>query len=315
VLELWEDTKGPEKGIKCFRGRWLFYPHHLPENHKERTRKRSGLELRQVYEQCDAAANDEENPLASVRSLQRVVCCWKDIRNREPSKEELQAAHAWFDSAWDNERSAVVPLAECVDKASSGACCCPAPRAACVLTPLAPAARFALIRSLEVVQPPTPAPALCDAGSGRTAAIVSASGAPEQPEGATAAVQKVLAVAVAAAKQLPSAAPLAEKPKAVKPSGAPAVAEKRTLAPAVAASAVPRTGLPATAVKQGEAALHGSKPSKPLLPPPFKSSAAVGDKRSRQEAVLTVEELPAKRAAVRAFANPQPAILLCFQRR
>ena len=122
VLELWEDTKGPRKGIKYFRGRWLFYPHHLSEDHKEAKRKRTGLELRQVYEQCDAAANNEENPLASVRSVQRVLCCWKDARNRMPSDEERQSAHAWFDSAWDNVRLEVVPLSACVDKPGSGAC-------------------------------------------------------------------------------------------------------------------------------------------------------------------------------------------------
>ena len=122
MLELWEDTKGPLKGIKYFRGRWLFYPHHLPADHKEVKRKRTGLELRQVYEQCDAAANNDENVLASVRSLQRVLCCWKDSRNRVPSDEERQSAHAWFDSAWDDERREVVPLSACVDKAGSGAC-------------------------------------------------------------------------------------------------------------------------------------------------------------------------------------------------
>lgn len=144
VLELWEDTKGSHKGQKFFRGafaktggrlcgafltpcflatrlgRWLFYPHHLPEGHKERARKRTGLDARQVYEQCDTVANDEENPLASVRSAQRVLCCWSDSRNRLPSEAELQAAHAWFDSSWDNAAEVVVPLSSCVDKAGHG---------------------------------------------------------------------------------------------------------------------------------------------------------------------------------------------------
>ena len=125
VLELWEDTKGPEKGHKYFLGRWLFYPHHLntadETPHPEQTRKRTGLDARQVYEQCDAAANDDVNPLASVRAVQRVLCCWKDRRNRVPSKEELLGAHAWFDSAWDDNLREVVPLDECVDKPNDGA--------------------------------------------------------------------------------------------------------------------------------------------------------------------------------------------------
>ena len=349
MLELWEDTRGPDKGIKCFRGRWLFYPHHLPEDHKEKTRKRSGLELRQVYEQCGVAANDEENPLASVRSLQRVLCCWKDIRNREPSKEELQAAHAWFDSAWDDKLSEVVPLGECVDKAGSGACrrrgVCPAS----VLTPRASAARFALIRALEIVQPPTPAPVV---GAMQTAAGTPASGAPEQPDVAAAAVHKVQMHAAAAAAKPPASAPRAEKPKAEKVSDAPlappkaaataeavpkssataaapadparkvaapsacaVVAEKRALAPAVAAIAVPRAGPLPAAVTQGEAPQHGSKPGLPSLPPPAKKPAAVGDKRSRQEAVPTVEEHPAKRVAVRACASCSRANLFCINHR
>jgi hypothetical protein len=121
VLELWEDTKGSEKGHKCFRGRWLFYPRHLREDHPDATRKRTGLASRQVYEQCDAKANDEENYLASMRSVQRVLCRWEDSRNRLPSDEELQAAHAWFDSGWDDASGEVVPLSECVDKPGSGA--------------------------------------------------------------------------------------------------------------------------------------------------------------------------------------------------
>ena len=120
MLELWEDTKGKKKGQKYFRGRWLFYPRHLPETHAEAKRKRTGLDARQVYEQCDAIANDDENPLASLRSVQRVLCCWKDSRNRLPSEEELRAAHAWFDSAWDDDKHEVVPLSTCVDKPNSG---------------------------------------------------------------------------------------------------------------------------------------------------------------------------------------------------
>ena len=42
-------------------------------------------------------------------------------RNRLPSKEELLAAHAWFDSAWDNNKCEVVALSTCVDKPGSGA--------------------------------------------------------------------------------------------------------------------------------------------------------------------------------------------------
>jgi hypothetical protein len=99
----------------------LFYPRHLREYHPDATRKRTGLDARQVYEQCDPAANDEENYLASMRSVQRVLCCWEDSRNRLPSDEELQAAHAWFDSAWDDANGKVVPLSECVDKLGSGA--------------------------------------------------------------------------------------------------------------------------------------------------------------------------------------------------
>ncbi len=121
MLELWEDTKGPTKGEKSFRGRWLFYPHHLPDGHKERKRKRIGLATRQVYEQCDAEANEECNPLASVRAAHRVLCCWKSALNRGPSPEELSAAHAWFDSAWDDKREQVVDLDKRVDKPATGA--------------------------------------------------------------------------------------------------------------------------------------------------------------------------------------------------
>lgn len=120
ILELWEDSKGANKGEKRCRMRWLFYPHHLPDDHKERTRARTGLQKRQVYEQCDPKANDQMNPLASVRALQRVVCCWKSKLNRMPSNEEVRAAHAWFESGWDNKRLEVVKLDQCVDAPASG---------------------------------------------------------------------------------------------------------------------------------------------------------------------------------------------------
>ena len=89
MLELWEDSKGKLAGLKQFKMRWLYYPHHVP------ARVASTMAAKQVLEQVDTTANDECNPLASVRCAQRVLCCWQSPKNRLPSREELDAAHAW----------------------------------------------------------------------------------------------------------------------------------------------------------------------------------------------------------------------------
>jgi hypothetical protein len=68
VLELWEDGKGADRGQKHFRLRWLFWPHHLP------ARVARTLAPKQVMEHVDVNANEECNPLASMRSVQRVLC-------------------------------------------------------------------------------------------------------------------------------------------------------------------------------------------------------------------------------------------------
>ena len=104
------------------RGRWLWYVHHLPPKHAEAKRPRTQLERKQVYEQCDPHANQEDNPLASARAVQRVLCRWPHARNAEPTEAEVQAAHAWFNSGWDNVRKRVVPLDECIGHKRSGAC-------------------------------------------------------------------------------------------------------------------------------------------------------------------------------------------------
>ena len=74
-----------------------------------------------MYEQCDTTGNPMDNPLASVRSAQRVLCCWKTELNRVPPPEELEGAHAWFDSGWDCVRKRVTSLSICVDSPASGA--------------------------------------------------------------------------------------------------------------------------------------------------------------------------------------------------
>ena len=96
--------------------------HHLPPKHAEAKRARTPLERKQVYEQCDSYANQDENPLASVRAVQRVLCRWPHARNAEPTEAEVHAAHAWFDSGWDNVRERVVSLDACVGHTHSGAC-------------------------------------------------------------------------------------------------------------------------------------------------------------------------------------------------
>ena len=121
VLELWQDSKGANKGIMQFMSRYLYYPRHLPEGHKDRERKRSGLDSKQVYEQVDHQAGVDHNPLASVRCVRLVLCCWKSPTNRQPSAEELQRAHAWVDSGWDQQRLKVVPFDLVMDKSGDGA--------------------------------------------------------------------------------------------------------------------------------------------------------------------------------------------------
>ena len=145
VLELWEDKEGEDAGSKTILVRWhvcrrvhqtplcefshppepahrFFLPKHLTPNCKERTRIRKDLlDVRQVYEQCDAGAHADRNPVASVRRLCRVLCKWDNPKNQLPdiAKVNLATFDWWFDSGWDAIRGKIVPLDKCVD--STGA--------------------------------------------------------------------------------------------------------------------------------------------------------------------------------------------------
>ena len=52
-----------ELGIPKFRGRWLFRPHHLHQNHAECKRKRKGLDTKEVFEACDDEADVDDQQL------------------------------------------------------------------------------------------------------------------------------------------------------------------------------------------------------------------------------------------------------------
>jgi hypothetical protein len=97
-------------------------PKHLTPGCKERTRTRKDvLDVRQVYEQCDEGAHADENPLASVRRLCRVLCMWDSPKNQRPDIAKMNPAAYdwWFDSGWDSLRGKIVSLDKCVD--STGA--------------------------------------------------------------------------------------------------------------------------------------------------------------------------------------------------
>ena len=145
VLELWEEKEGEDAGSKTMLVRWrvsrrvhqtslcefshppapahrFFLSKHLTPNCKERTRTRKDLlVVRQVYEQCDAGAHADMNPVTSVRRMCRVLCKWDNPKNQLPDIAKVNPATFdwWFDSGWDALRGKIVPLDKCVD--STGA--------------------------------------------------------------------------------------------------------------------------------------------------------------------------------------------------
>lgn len=96
----------------------FFLPRHLPSDCKERTRTRKGPGRKQCFEQCDAGAHADINPVASVRKVCKVLCTWDDRRNPQPPDIQtipLGTYDLWFESGWDAREGRVVPLDQCVD--------------------------------------------------------------------------------------------------------------------------------------------------------------------------------------------------------
>ncbi len=292
MLELWEDTKGGKvKGEKMLMGRWLFYPHHLPETSVHRRRTRAGLDAKQVYEQCDKNC-EQANPLASVRALQRVLCRWQHPSNRVPSDDELRAAHAWFDSAWDNKKEAVVDLAKCVDKPDSGAQPVASTAPACGADALAPG--YARLRSSEVCQQPLPSKAA--AAPAATAPPASAlAKAPSAPRAAAPDAKRSelpQPSSVPAGERKPAAAvPLSTAAKAALPLPAGAAAPK-----AVERGALPKTSaaapLAAAAAKSTVVAAVAA-PAAAAVQPPLQRVSAVASPPAGRSTDATKTVAPA----------------------